>query len=212
MRRGSRGSAVSVRTSPPGGPIGRQSCAAPGSAKKKAKRNVATRRMGSTGFIVLSCAKTGNPDRKKKRAPCRGRHGARSKRFRLVSGALRHPDDVDAAVLRTGTFLPARGTHRDAMGVNALASEVLHGIVAALLSEPGRPAFLWVSITDDYYRRAGIALQAQSNVVEDALADVVNARAACGAEGALVELAGLRRRRRHGDAHRGGAVRGTPAA
>src|ERR1700691_5800123 len=117
-----------------------------------------------------------------KKAPCRplSRRGTEPGGFEprdaLVGRALGHPDDIDAAVVgRAG--LAAAGSSGDPRGVNALFAQVFHGVGGAVAGDFLGLAFLGIGVADDYGAAPRFILEAERNVIEDAFANVVDARA-----------------------------------
>src|ERR1700693_5959421 len=110
----------------------------------------------------------------------------------LVGCALRHDDEVDAAVgfflpLFLGGFASAGG---DARLIDALLDNVLLGEVSASLRQLGGLGLFAVCITDNDELCSRIILQAQSYVIAHALASIVKAR---GARFVVAAVAGLGR-------------------
>src|SRR6266853_521586 len=121
----------------------------------------------------------------------------KASRGALVGCALGNPDDFDTAVLLVRAGLTAAGACHDSRGVDALLAEVFHSVGSAVSCDFLGLALLRIGVPYDHRGTARLALQTQRNVVENALADVVDARAQRLAKRALVHLARLRQRR-HG--------------
>src|SRR5579864_7253325 len=112
----------------------------------------------------------------------------------LVGRALGHPDHVNAAVIGSAS-LSSAGSSGDSRCVNALFAEIFHGVGGAVAGDFLGLGLLGIGVADDYGAAPRFILQAERDVIEDAFANVVDARAERLAERAIADLAGLRRRR-----------------
>src|SRR3984957_7724250 len=108
----------------------------------------------------------------------------------LVGRAFGHPDDVDAAIIGcSGLACPA--ACGDARRDDALLREVFDRVGGAGAGDFGGDCFLGMEVSDDYGAAPRFILQAESGVIENAFANVVDARAERFAERAIADLAGL---------------------
>src|ERR1700674_3126581 len=124
----------------------------------------------------------------------RGARSFRTPKCALVGRPFGHPDDVNAAVIGSAS-LPSAGSGGDSRCVNALFAEIFHTVGGAVAGDFLGLALLGVGEADDDGAAPRFILQAERNVIEDAFADVVDARAERFAERAIADLFSLRRHR-----------------
>src|SRR5882757_9163095 len=132
----------------------------------------------------------------------------------LVSCALRHDDEVDAAVgfLLTLFLRSFASTSRDARSVYTLLDNVFLGEIGAGLCELCGLGLTTVSEADNDELSIRIILQAEGDVVTYALASIVKARSAGFVVAAIAGFCCLRRRRWLLDVNIGGSVGSAAAA
>src|ERR1700692_3256411 len=96
----------------------------------------------------------------------------------LVSSTFRHEDEFDAAIffLRALLLRGRPGASRDARCVDALFAQELSGEIGSRIGEFGCSWFTWVRIAGNHQLGVRVILQAQRNVVEHALTNIVYAR------------------------------------
>ena len=89
--------------------------------------------------------------------------------------------------------LPCTSSHHSAAGIDSFALHVFQHVLAATVVQLGRTASPWIGVADDHDPGPRLISQTRSDVIEDALADVVYPHARRWLECALTELAGMPR-------------------
>src|SRR5258708_39559021 len=132
----------------------------------------------------------------------------------LVGCAFRDQHEVDATVsLFLILFLRGlAGAGSNARSINALLDDVLLGQIGAGLRQLGGLRFFTIGVANDHQLCARIVLQAQSHVIANALAGIVEPRRACFVVAAIAGLGRLRRRRWLLPGNAGGSFGGTAPA
>src|SRR5258705_10987805 len=90
--------------------------------------------------------------------------------------------------------LAAAGACFDSRGVDALLAKIFHSVGGAVTGNFIGLGLFRIGITNDYRGGARLALQTQRDVIEYALANVVDARAQWFSKGAPAHTARFRRR------------------
>src|SRR5260221_8298781 len=128
---------------------------------------------------------------------CNGQKGS-VRECGLVGCAFRHEDEVNAAVGLLRAFFGGSGPDAcgDAGKIDLLLGEILLCAIGAGLGQFLGVGFLGIGVADDHQLGVGFALQAQGNVVANALASVVEAASTELGVTAVADLGSLRRRSR----------------